>query len=208
MVRHNRHGASRRTEALARQHLVTEAARIMAEDGVRDYQTAKRKAAHRLNLPEDKNWPTNAEIETALKDHLQLFHQQHSQELRALRQTAVWAMELLAPFAPRLVGEVLSGALPRFPEVQLHLTADSLEDVDLFLSSHDIPHELEERRLRYGRERHDAVPVLRFVAGDTPLALYVFSQRAIREAPLSPVDGQPMPRATRKEVAALIAADA
>ncbi len=208
MVRHGRHGGSRRIESPIRQRMVTEAARIMAEDGVRDYQMAKRKAAHRLNLPDDKNWPTNVEIEAALKDHLQLFHQGHSEELRALRETAVWAMDLLAPFEPRLVGEVLSGALPRFPEVQLHLAADSLEDVDLFLSAHEIPHDLEERRLRYGRERHDLIPVLRFVAGDTPFALYVLTARAMREAPLSPVDGQPMPRANRKEVTALIAANA
>ncbi|MDA8390759.1 MAG: hypothetical protein M0Z76_08545 [Gammaproteobacteria bacterium] len=195
-------------ESVTRQRMVAEAARIMAEEGVRDYQLAKRKAAHRLNLPEDKHWPANAEIEAALKERLQLFHQEHRQALRALRQTAVRAMELLAPFAPRLVGEVLSGALPRFPEVQLHLAADSLEDVDLFLSSHDIPHDLEERRLRYGRERYDQIPVLRFVAGDTPLALYIFTPQAIRETPLSPVDGQPMARASQKDVAALIAASA
>ncbi|MDA8361051.1 MAG: hypothetical protein M0Z44_03510 [Gammaproteobacteria bacterium] len=195
-------------ESVTRQRLIVEAARLMAEEGVRDYQMAKRKAAHRLNLPEDKNWPTNAEIEVALKEHLQLFHQEHRQTLRALRETAVRAMELLAPFTPRLVGEVLSGALPRFPEVQLHLTADSLEDVDLFLSSHDIPHDLEERRLRYGHDRHDPVPVLRFVAGDTPLALYVFTAQTMRETPLSPVDGQPMSRASQKEVAALVAASA
>ncbi len=195
-------------ESVTRQRLIVEAARLMAEEGVRDYQMAKRKAAHRLNLPEDKNWPTNAEIEVALKKHLQLFHQEHRQTLRALRETAVRAMELLAPFTPRLVGEVLSGALPRFPEVQLHLTADSLEDVDLFLSSHDIPHVLEERRLRYGHDRHDPVPVLRFVAGDTPLALYVFTAQTMRETPLSPVDGQPMSRASQKEVAALVAASA
>ncbi len=191
-----------------RQKIVVEAARIMADEGVRDYQSAKRKAAHRLSLPETKNWPGNAEIEAAMKQHLELFHQDWPQTLRALRESALEAMTLLQEFAPQLVGEVLSGAATRFSEVQLHLAASSPEDVGLFLSGHGIPFDLEDRRLRYNDDRVASVPVFRFVAGDTPFALYVLSREAVRELPLSPVDGRPMHRATRRELAALIAPDA
>ncbi|MHB1565819.1 MAG: hypothetical protein ACYCXG_03725 [Acidiferrobacter sp.] len=208
MPRHiRRPAASRRDEGLRRQELIVEAARIMAEDGARDFQSAKRKAAHRLNLPEDKNWPANAEIEAALRQHWALFHQGDlPSTLRALRDTAYQAMVLLDAFAPRLVGEVLSGALSRFPEIQIHIAADTVEDVDLFLQARDIPHDLEERRLRYRRDRVEQIPVMRFVAGETSLALYIFSPLSIRELPLSPVDGRPLRRASRREVAALLAA--
>lgn len=204
MGRHTRRTSPRRAEVANRQKLVVEAARIMAEDGVRDFQSAKRKAAHRLNLPEDKNWPGNAEIEAALKQHLELFHQELPKTLRELRESALAAMRLLEAFRPKLVGEVLRGALTRFPEVQLHLTANTLEEVDLFLSSQNIPHDLSTRRVRYNGERFNQIPTLRFFAGDTAFALYVFTQETIREAPLSPVDGHPMHRANAKEVAVLI----
>lgn len=194
-----------RAVAAARQKIVIEAARIMAEEGVRDFQSAKRKAAHRLSLPEDKNWPGNAEIEAALKQHLELFQKDTQTVVRRLRATALEAMTLLREFAPRLVGEVLSGAVTRFPEIQLHLAAAAPEEVGLFLDSHGIPFAMEERRLRYNDDRTVAVPVFRFVAGDTPFTLYVFSPEAIRELPVSPVNGHPMHRAGMREVEALLA---
>ena len=178
----------------------------MAEEGVRDFQSAKRKAARRLSVPEDKNWPGNAEIEAALKRHLGLFHQEWPQVLRELRESAIEAMALFRDFAPKLVGEVLSGAVTRFSEVQLHLAASAPEDIALFLAVHNIPYDQEERRLRYNGDRVAQVPVFRFMAGETPFALYVFSPEAMREHPLSPIDGQPMHRAGARELAALVGA--
>lgn len=206
MGRHTRAATSRgrAAEAAARQKIVIEAARIMAEDGVRDFQSAKRKAAHRLNLPEDKNWPGNAEIEAALKRHLELFQKDSQTLVRQLRANALEAMALLQDFSPKLVGEVLSGAITRFPEIQLHLAAPAPEDLGLFLDSHGIPYVMEERRLRYNDARTVLVPVFRFVAGELAFALYVLSPEAIRELPVSPVDGRPMHRAGMREVEELL----
>ncbi len=50
-----------------RYHLSQEAARIMAEEGVRDYHAAKCKAAVRLNQAEARNLPSNREVEDALR---------------------------------------------------------------------------------------------------------------------------------------------
>ncbi len=204
MGRHTRRASTgRKSEAVVRQKIVVEAARLMAEEGVRDYQSAKRKAAHRLSLPDDKNWPANTEIEEALKQHLALFQKEWPQTVRALREDALEAMALFHDFAPKLVGEVLSGTATRFSEVQLHLTATP-EDMSLFLTEHDIPFDIEDRRLRYNGDRVTQVPVFRFVAGDRPFALYVLSHEAMRELPLSPIDGRPMHRAGAREVAALL----
>lgn len=205
MGRHTRLTKPRgRACTAARQKIVLEAARIMAEEGVRDFQSAKRKAAHRLSLPEEQNWPGNAEIEAALRQHLALFQKDSQAVLHALRASALEAMTLLREFSPKLVGEVLSGAVPRFPEVQLHLAAPAPEDLSLFLDSHGIPYAMEERRLRYNDDRAVAVPVFRFVAGETSFALYVLSPEAIRELPVSPVDGRPMHRAGIREVEGLL----
>ncbi len=205
MGRHTRLTKPRgRACAAARQKIVLEAARIMAEEGVRDFQSAKRKAAHRLSLPEEQNWPGNDEIEAALRQHLALFQKDSQAVLHALRASALEAMTLLREFSPKLVGEVLSGAVPRFPEVQLHLAAPAPEDLSLFLDNHGIPYAMEERRLRYNDDRAVAVPVFRFVAGETSFALYVLSPEAIRELPVSPVDGRPMHRAGIREVEGLL----
>ncbi|MHB8563732.1 MAG: hypothetical protein ACYDDA_07235 [Acidiferrobacteraceae bacterium] len=194
-----------RPEGHGRQLLIDTAARIMADEGVRDFQLAKRKAAQRLNLPETRNWPGNIEIERAFEAHLTLFHADLSKTRARLRQAAVEAMQFLADFDPRLVGAVLSGWVTKFSVVQLHTVANTPEDFDLFLAQHSIPNEQTEKRLRFGGDHTEAVPAFEFVAGDVPIEVLVFNPTLRRAAPLSPIDGRPMARATLKELEGLLA---
>lgn len=187
-----------------RQRISIEAARIMAEEGVRDFQSAKRKAAERLAL-DDSDLPTNEEIEQALQQHLQLFHGDTlAHNVRRLRRLALEAMQFLATFEPRLVGPVLSGTVAPQTEIQLHVRADTPEEVDGFLRERGIPFRTTERRLRFGGDRQQSVPSYRFTADGVNIELYVFRPQEARETPLSPVDGRPMQRANTKDVEALL----
>lgn len=178
----------------------------MAEEGVRDYQLAKRKAIQRLNLPWDKNLPGNDEIEAALADYLRLFHGARLEtDLRRLRQLALDAMQFLERFDPRLVGAVLGGAVVTDTPIQLHITADTPETVRLWLQEHSIPFEQGERTMRFGGERQENVPLFRFTADSVTVELCVFALEDARAAPLSPVDGRPMKRASRRDVEHLLA---
>lgn len=188
-----------------RRHISAEAARIMVEEDVHDYQTAKRKAIHRLNLPWDKNLPGNDEIEAARAEYLRLFRGQRlGADTRRLRRLALEAMRFLESFEPRLVGEVLSGHVTPASSIQLHLTADSPETLRLWLEEHTIPFEQSDRRLRFGGDRQKIVPLFRFTADGVRVELCVFGREAARETPLSPVDGQPMKRANRRELERLL----
>ncbi len=200
-----RHTRAESREAQMRKQISTAAARIMAEEGVRDFYSAKRKAAERLNLAQIKHMPSNQEVEEALRAHLALFHADLPQTLQHLRAMAVEAMEFLADFDPRLVGPVLTGAVTKYSEIQLHLTANTPEDVTWFLMDHHIPFEELDKRLRFGGDRYINLPAFRFIANDTPVEAIVFTPEAAREAPLSPVDGKPMHRAGPREVRELLA---
>lgn len=190
-----------------RARIAAEAARIMAEEGVRDFQMAKRKAIARLNLAEQRDLPTNEEVQAALSDHLRLFHSpQLAQNVERLRKIAVEAMNFLAPFEPRLVGPVLAGTVTTTSAIQLHLSADTPEQVGLFLHEHNIPYRLGERRVRFGGDRYINVSAYEFTADGAAVELCVFDPRSAREAPLSPVDGRPSRRAGIKEVEALLRA--
>jgi arginase family enzyme len=198
-----------RGAAQIRQRISTEAARIMAEEGVQNFHAAKRKAAGRLGLPETKHLPSNQEIEQALSEHLRLFHAQDlPATLRALRDLALEAMRFFEAFDPRLVGPVLSGNVTPYSEIQLHVTADNPEDIGFLLQEHRIPYDEADRRLRFGGDRHATLPAYRFLADTTPVELTVFSREAVRELPLSPVDGRPMRRASRKELEGIITVQA
>ena len=197
-----RHGTH---DARMRERLVREAARIMAEEGVGDFGTAKRKAAARLGAPDTRNLPQNREVQAALREHQQLFEGEALRErLRRLRGTALEAMALLEPFRPRLVGSVLKGTATAHSDVNLHLFSEPAEEVAIFLMDRRIPFEEDSRRLRFGRDDYRDYPVYRFLAGDTAIDLTVFSLAGLRQAPRSSVDGQPMERAARPAVERLL----
>jgi hypothetical protein len=101
------------------------------------------------------------------------------------------------------VGSLLSGNVTRFSEIQLHVTADTPEIVAFFLQDHGIPYEETSKRLRFGGDRSEMVPVYGFLAEDTAIEVSVLTPKIAREAPLSPVDSRPMKRATLKEVETL-----
>ena len=192
-----------------RRALAQEAARIMAEHGIRDFLTAKRKAAERFSVTDGSVLPKNTEIEEALAEHQRLFvPEAHASELSAMRSTALEAMRLLAEFEPRLVGPLLSGTATAHNDITLHLFADTPETVAVRLIDRGIPHEFAERRLRTSRDEVEAFPAVRFTAGQHEVDATIFPLNGIRQAPPGPVDGRPMRRATVAEVEGLLAADA
>jgi hypothetical protein len=201
MAGRRRPAIAARGDDLLRSRITQEAARIMAEDGVNDFAAAKRKAAARLNQADSRHLPSNREIEAALAEYLRLFHgPELRRTLQHLLGVALEAMRLLAPFEPRLTGPLVSGLATAYSEVPLHVFPDDPERVALLLEEHGIPFDQASRRLRFGGDRQENVPVYRFVAGDTPVEICALPPAGLREAPLSPVDGRPMRRANLKEV--------
>lgn len=190
-----------------RQWLSQEAARLMADEGIASFYKAKYKAAERLGALDTRNMPGNHEIEQALMDYQRLFKADtQPARLRELREAAVKAMRFFTDFNPRLVGPVYSGSADEHSGVQIHLFTDTAEHVSLFLLDNDIPFEMDERRLSFNRKGGSTIyPVFCFMAGDVPMDVTVFPVDGIRQAPLSPVDGRPIKRASLAAVEKLLA---
>jgi hypothetical protein len=179
----------------------------MAEDGVRDFAAAKRKAAARLNQDENHHLPSNREIEEALTGYLHLFHARELPDaLRAHLAVALEAMHMLERFSPRLTGPLLNGLVTPFAGIPIHTFPDDPEQLAVWLHEHGIPYEESNRRLRFGGDRQATVPGFRFFAGDIQVDVTALPPEGEREAPLSPVDARPMRRASLKDVERLLAA--
>ena len=193
-------------ERQMRERLAQEAAQILAETGSRDFFAAKRKAAEHLGAVDTRNMPSNQEIEEALMTYQRLFRaDRQPQELRRLRQVALQAMKFFTQFRPRLVGSVLRGTADTNSTVTLHVYAGAVEEVGLHLMENAIPFETADKRLRFGIERYQTLPVYRFVAEETPIEVIVFPLDGPQQAPLSPVDGKSMRRADIAAVEKLLA---
>ncbi len=196
---------SRRDSDL-RARIALEAARLMAEQGIRDYAAAKRKAAERIGVQNERDLPANREIEAALRDYQRLFQSAtQPQRLRQLRATAVEAMEFFARFEPRLVGAVLEGTADEFSAVCLHLFDDDPSEVLRFLDERSIPYDEDERALRLSRGHSVEFPAFRFDADDITIDLTVMPRLHLRQAPLSRTSDAPMQRASINAVRALLA---
>lgn len=195
---------NRHSEQL-RRLIAIEAARIMIDSGVRDFQMAKRKAAIQHGVSGDEAaLPSNAEIDAALREHQALFDADQPDTLRRLRETAADAMRHFARFDARLVGAVLDGSADDHSSINLHLFADAETDVLVFLLDQGIDFREDSRRLRYSANDVREQPVLRFATDGQAFDLTVFDRDDVRQAPLDRVGNKPMRRANLKTVLALI----
>lgn len=191
-----------------RQELAQEAARIMLDDGIRDFGLAKRKAAEHLGVDARHEMPSNMEIQDAAIERSRLFATPASRAAyRDRLQAAQVVMDRLAHLEPRLVGPLLQGLVESQPRINLHGFAETVEEVILELGDRGIHCETGERRYRSRQGREQRIPYLAFRGpDDTDVELTVFPLDGMRQAPPSPVDGRPIQRATRAEVERLRAA--
>mgnify|MGYP000194351211 CR=1 FL=1 len=196
---------SQRGDSKIRQRIAQGAARLMVEHGIKDFHTAKQKAAESIGISDLHDMPRNSEVEEAILEYQRIFksHAQ-PQRLQELRQTAIKAMTLLKEFEPRLVGSVLRGTAGEHSDVNLHVFADVPETVSHFLTRHKIPHEQREKRFRTSKDNYELFTAYSFIAGEVPIDIVVFPVDGQRQAPLSAVDGRRMQRASLSDVEVLL----
>ncbi len=134
-----------------REQLAHLAAKLIAETGIADFASAKRKAARQLGASDTQHLPSNSEIGTALHSYRSLYqHDSHPDTLYQLRAEALAAMQPLSAFNPYLTGSVLSGAAGENSDINLMLFSDDAKAVLLFLLKNKLEFEDGEWRVRLG----------------------------------------------------------
>jgi hypothetical protein len=190
--------------------IACEAARLMYEDGVREYRDAKRKAAKRFGpekaLSLGSHLPTNAQIHEEFTRLLSTREEDLLPErLLRLRLAALRYLELFAEFSPYLVGSVLSGAVTSQSDIDIHLFAPSLEEVEDLLVRHGMSFETETVPIRKGGKITDYTHVYLEDAG-VVVECSVYAVEEKNNRTVSSITGKPMERASLKQLKKLIAA--
>ncbi len=195
-----------RRDANLRRHIAYIAARMMAEDGIADYGTAKTKAARQAGLADSALLPDNSEIEEALREYQGLYQKEEQPaHLRRLREVAVKVMREFGDFRPALVGSVLSGTAGQFSDVNLQLFTDDSKLLTMFLLNKRYRFEEGSRKMRRG-DRLDAVPQISLAVEDVTVTLTVLDPGDERSSPRVRVEPGEVPqRARLAEVEALLA---
>jgi hypothetical protein len=184
-----------------RQQLAQEAARLMYEEEVKQYFTAKRLAAKRLlghgghhklrYRPQDL--PSNSEIKDALLELVQFHEGDLSQQrLFAMRVIALETMRDLAPFQPRLIGSVSTGHVRHSSDIDLHVFTNSLEELEHYLHYLGWRFETKQVTIRVADQFKDYTHIL--YEKVFPIELSVYSPEERRVTHRSSTDGNPIVR--------------
>ena len=177
-----------------------EAARIMAEDGIRDYQRAKEKACLRLGVSHARELPTNLEIENSLRDQLRIFSYEPLQvKRRRYIEAACSVMQSIEKYFSRLTGAALSGTITSSRPVELHVFTSTVEEFCALLDELCVRYQQFDKRMRFARHGFVTIPGVEFSQFDIGFECYLFVP-GDPYPPLSPTTGKPVKGASRKKV--------
>ena len=172
-----------------------QAARLIADHGIRDYQLAKRKAAEQLGLDPKNSMPRNDEIEEALRAYQQLFDAENTEaRLETLRGAAIDCMQLFTDYDPLLTGRIVQGTATAHTPITIHIFSENPRVIATLLMDLDIEFDASEKRLRINSEIQNDFPCFLFNFKQHKVELLVLPHQLQRQAPLSKENARPMKR--------------
>lgn len=199
-----------------RQEIAQSAARLMFEEGISDYARAKRKAVKLMGIQQDAPLPTNAEIDSALREYHALYADEaDAAHLLELRQAALHTMQLLKKFNPHLTGSVLEGTAGPYADTDIHVFAESAKELEIYLLNQNVPYRLDEQQFRMsdrpGKQKHDLVrkrvPVLLVETRFGTQRISIFEADDIRTAPRKNGEKSGIQRMTLQQLAEAMSAN-
>jgi hypothetical protein len=194
MPRHERQG----TSSHARASIASAAARLMVEDGISDIHLAKKKAARLLGLPENSEFPDNAQVEAELRAYRSLYQDdEHKHMIAAMRHTALELLDLLDQFHPYLTGSVLEGTAGEHSNIDILLFADSAKEVEIFLLNRHID-------VGHAETRNERVEAVLVMQTDTVDANLIILSPQLERVSLKHRDGRQRDRIRAPALRALI----
>lgn len=109
------------------------AARLIADSGL-SWSDARRKLLEEDRYLRPSDLPDDKAIEHALREHYAIFKpEEHAECLYRLRRCALWWMEELSDYRPRLIRGVLNGCADRYSHIYLEITAEDAKEIEIRL---------------------------------------------------------------------------
>ena len=111
--------------------IAAKAAEIIMEEGIDDYQYAKKKAVKYLDLGSLDNLPSNDEIDNALVEYGLIFQNEIDiSTILKLKEEALKIMGLFSEFNPFFLSQITEGLVPIYPTINLNLFSQNIKELD------------------------------------------------------------------------------
>tara|TARA_B110000285_G_C14955280_1_gene528870 strand:+ start:162 stop:779 length:618 start_codon:yes stop_codon:yes gene_type:complete len=158
--------------------IANKAAEIIMEEGITDYQYAKKKAVRYLDLDTVDLLPSNDEIDKALLDYRLIFKAELDIELvKTIKTEALRIMKFFESFNPYFVTQLSDGLLPKYPIIQINLFSDNMKEVEYILLNNNIPFETKDFNISEKRTKKQSlkkIPLILIERGNVPVELKIF----------------------------------
>ena len=158
--------------------IANKAAEIIMEEGITDYQYAKKKAVRYLDLDTVDLLPSNDEIDKALLDYRLIFKAELDIELvKTIKTEALRIMNFFESFNPYFVTQLSEGLLPKYPIIQINLFSDNMKEVEYILLNNNIPFETKDFNISEKRTKKQSlkkIPLILIERGNVPVELKIF----------------------------------
>ena len=191
-----------------RRALAVEAARLMVDEGVREYFTAKRMAAdHVLGMRHGSptQLPSNREIRAAIVERSALIEgvEARRRHLFEMRMAALEVMSVLQAFNPRIIGSVASGSIHATSDIDIQVFCDSDNELEhTLLVEGWCPERVEHEVFKEGRFRRFVH--FHFEHRCEPVELSVYEHAELWRVSFSSVNGKPIDRVPRGRLLHLV----
>ena len=153
------------------------AARMIMEEGVKDYFFAKKKAARSLGFDEDVSLPTNMQIDKAIEEFHKIYNQDIGIDfLEHFKSHALNIMKMFKNFRPHLMNKLSEGIIPKFPEIKINLFADNIKDIEYVLLNSEIPYEFSETKTNIKAKKNSikSIPTIYLDSHPIPTEVRVY----------------------------------
>jgi predicted nucleotidyltransferase len=185
----------------SRKRVALEAARFLADGVETEYLHAKERAISALGLSSQTRLPSNRKIKdcVGLITREELGTQEVERRLTEMRAIAVEIMALLEDFDPFLIGSVLTGAISRNSDIDLHAYCDEVEILTNLLEDFGF----EDLDVEHVENRKGHFVHIKWSEKSYPVEITVYPWSWRETVFYSSVTGKPMRRATLESLVKL-----
>ena len=160
--------------------IANRAAEIIMEEGVEDYQYAKKKAVKHLDLGRFDTLPSNDEIDNALLEYGSIFQDQIDMDIiMKIKEEALKVMELFHKFNPYFLSQITQGLVPKYPTININIFTDNMKEIEYVLLNHQINFEIKDSNLNEHRSKKQSrkkLPIISINNSFFPIKLKIFEE--------------------------------
>jgi hypothetical protein len=164
--------------------IAARAAEIIMEEGIDDYQYAKKKAVRYLDLGSLDSLPSNNEIDKALLEYGLIFQNEIDvSTIFKIKEEALKIMALFSDFNPFFLSQITEGLVPKYPTININLFTDNMKEIEYVLLNNNINFEIKDSNIiekKNKKQSQRKIPIITIKNSFFPIKLKIYEEYDIK----------------------------